>query len=91
MTRGELALYRAEEKTKERIQKVERESRRKIREFKEQTNTILDAMAAILMILMTIAAFFIDAFGFAKIPTWIYVIAIAYLVFYIYWRMKDFE
>lgn len=91
MTRGELALYRAEEKAKERIQKVEKESRRKIREFKEQTNIILDAMAAIFMIAIAVIAFIIDAFGFAKIPTWIYVIVIGYLAFYIYWRMKDFK
>ena len=91
MTRGELALYRAEEKAKERIQKVEKESRRKIREFKEQTNIIRDAMAAIFMIAIAVIAFIIDAFGFAKIPTWIYVIVIGYLAFYIYWRMKDFK
>lgn len=91
MTRGELALFRAEEKAKERLYKVENESHRKFREFKEHTSTILDAIAAMLMIAIAVIAFIIDAFGFAKIPTWIYVIVIGYLAFYIYWRMKDFK
>ena len=91
MTRGELARYRAEIKARERLYKVKKAKKRRVQEIKEHTNMILDSMAAILLVLLTIAAFFIDAFGFAKIPTWIYIIAIAYLAFYLYWRMKDFE
>ena len=90
MTRNELKRERAIEKARGRIVRAEILRTKRMEQIKKHIDTIMDIMTVIMLILLAITAFVIDAFDFCKIPTWIYVAGIIYLMVYIILNYKRF-
>ena len=90
MTKGELDRLRAEEKARARLVKCECMKRKRIKQIKEHKDSVLDIMTFGVLVFMTALAFYVDSFGFADVPTWIYVVGIIYIGLYLILNYKRF-
>lgn len=90
MTKGELDRLRAEEKARARLVKFECMKRKRIKQIKEHKDAILDVSTFGILFFVMSLAFYVDAFGFADVPTWIYVVGIIYIGLYLILNYKRF-
>lgn len=91
MTKSELKRERTMEKMRARIVRAEVARIKREEEIRQHADIIISIMTAIVLTLLTIVAFVVDSFGFAKIPAWVYVVGFAYLIIYLFIIMKKFK
>lgn len=90
MTRDELRMERQLEKIRVKIVNAEIARSKREECIKEHVDTILSVMTAIMFSLLIFVAFFVDAFGFAEIPFWVYVIGMLYMIVYLIIAIKKY-
>ena len=61
-----------------------------IKQIKEHKDTILDISTFGILVFVMSLAFYVDSFGFADVPTWIYVVGIIYIGLYLILNYKRF-
>ena len=64
--------------------------RKRIKQIKEHKDAILDISTFGILVFVMSLAFYVDAFGFADVPTWIYVVGIIYIGLYLILNYKRF-
>jgi hypothetical protein len=91
MTKTDLQIERAMEKARARVVQSEINRIKRVKVIKEHFDTILDFMTAIVLSILVVIAFVIDAYGAATIPAWVYTIGIAYLILYVFVLSHKFK
>lgn len=88
MTKRELRAERRLEKVRAKVVQAELARLKREQQIKDHMETIFSILTGILLLMLLIAAFAIDAMTVESIPLWVYAVCISYIGVYSYLLYK---